>query len=130
MADESLFNSRDALRLVAQEACDYFNIKLAKSGGLNEALKIAAVAEAAGIPCMVGCMSETRLALTAAAHLASARPIIRFLDLDSADMHAVDPVLGGMTYGQGGRLALPEGPGLGAEPDPVFLKGLESFVVK
>jgi len=130
MADESLFDSRDALRLVAQEACDYFNIKLAKSGGLNEALKIAAVAEATGIPCMVGCMSETRLALTAAAHLASARPIIRFLDLDSADMHAVDPVLDGMTYGQGGRLALPEGPGLGAEPDPVFLKGLESFVVK
>jgi len=130
MADESLFDSRDALRLVAQEACDYFNIKLAKAGGLQEALKIAAVAEAAGIPCMVGCMSETRLALTAAAHLASARPIIRFLDLDSADMHAADPVVGGMTYGQGGRLALPEGPGLGAELDRAFLAPLESFVVE
>lgn len=130
MADESLFDSRDALRLVAQEACDYFNIKLAKSGGLHEALKITAVAEAAGIPCMVGCMSETRLALTAAAQLASARPIIRFLDLDSADMHAADPVVGGITYGQGGRLALPEGPGLGAELDRTFLARLESFVVE
>jgi L-alanine-DL-glutamate epimerase-like enolase superfamily enzyme len=130
MADESLFDSKDALRLIAQQACDYFNIKLAKSGGLHEALKIAAVAEAAGIPCMVGCMSETRLALTAAAHLASARPIIRFLDLDSADMHAADPVVGGMTYGQGGRLALPAGPGLGAELERTFLTRLESFVVE
>ena len=129
MADESLFDSRDALRLVAQEACDYFNIKLAKSGGLHEALKIAAVAEAAGTPCMVGCMSETRLALTAAAHLAAARPVIRFFDLDSALTHTVDPILGGIEYGEGGKIGLPKGPGLGVEVDPAFLDKLESFTV-
>ncbi|MGC9529099.1 MAG: mandelate racemase/muconate lactonizing enzyme family protein [Candidatus Bipolaricaulaceae bacterium] len=129
MADESLFGARDALRLIAAEACDYFNIKLSKSGGLHEGLRIAAVAHAAGVPCMVGCMSETRLALTAAAHLASARPVIQFQDLDSADMHASDPVVGGITYREGGRIDLPDGPGLGAEIDPAFLAQLETFTV-
>lgn len=129
MADESLFDVHDALRLVVAGACDYFNIKLSKSGGLHMALKIAAVAEAARMGCMVGCMSETRLALTAAAHLAAARPIVRFLDLDSALAHTVDPILGGMRYERGGRIVLPDGPGLGAEVDPAFLEKCESFAV-
>lgn len=129
MADESLFDVYDALALVQNEACDYFNIKLSKSGGLHMALKIAAVAEAARIGCMVGCMSETRLALTAAAHLAAARPVIRFFDLDSALNHTVDPIVGGMEYGDGGKITLPGGPGLGAEVDPAFLEKLESFSV-
>ena len=129
MADESLFDVHDALALIQAGACDYFNIKLSKSGGLHMALKIAAVAEAARVGCMVGCMSETRLALTAAAHLASARPIIRFFDLDSALTHTVDPIVGGMEYGEGGRITLPDGPGLGAEVDPAFLEKLESFSV-
>ncbi len=129
MADESLFDVHDALELIRAEACDYLNIKLSKSGGLHMALKIAAVAEAARMGCMVGCMSETRLALTAAAHLAAARPIVRFTDLDSALTHTVDPIVGGMEYGEGGRITLPEGPGLGAEVDPAFLKKCESFTV-
>ncbi len=129
MADESLFDVYDALRLVKTGACDYFNIKLSKSGGLHMALKIASVAEAARVACMVGCMSETRLALTAAAHLAAARPVIRFLDLDSALTHTVDPIQGGMRYERGGKLSLPDGPGLGAEVDPTFLEKLESFTV-
>ena len=53
MADESLFDATDAIRLVRAEAVDYFNIKLSKSGGIFEALKINAIAEAAGVPCMV-----------------------------------------------------------------------------
>ncbi|MBC7099535.1 dipeptide epimerase [Candidatus Bipolaricaulota bacterium] len=129
MADESLFDLYDALDLIKMGACDYFNIKLSKSGGLHMATKIAAVAEAARLGCMVGCMSETRLALTAAAHLAAARPVIRFLDLDSALTHTVDPILGGMEYREGGRIELPAGPGLGAEVDPAFLEKLESFTV-
>ena len=129
MADESLFDVHDALELIREGACDYLNIKLSKSGGLHMALKIAAVAEAARMGCMVGCMSETRLALTAAAHLAAARPIIRFTDLDSALTHTVDPIVGGMEYGEGGRITLPDGPGLGAEVDPSFLEKCESFTV-
>ena len=73
MADESLFDDHDALRLVAANACDYFNIKLAKAAGIWTALKINAIGEAAHIPCMVGCMTDTGVAIAAAVHLASAR---------------------------------------------------------
>ena len=58
MADEALFDHHDAVRLASMGACDYFNIKLSKSGGIHTALKINAVAEAAGIPCMVGASSS------------------------------------------------------------------------
>ena len=129
MADESLFDEHDAFRLLSMEACDYLNIKLAKSGGIHTALKINAIAEAAGVSCMMGCMSETRLGLTAAAHVVSARPNIRFADLDSADMLSADPVIGGLTYGDGGTVILPDTPGHGADIDPAFLKELESYVV-
>lgn len=121
MADESLFDATDAIRLVRDEAVDYFNIKLSKSGGIFEALKINAIAEAAGIPCMIGCMSESRLALTAKAHFAAARQNVRFCDLDACFEHADDPVYGGIVY-NGYHIELPETPGIGAEVDSTFLK--------
>lgn len=124
MADESLFSPFDAARLASDECCDYFNIKLAKSAGIGPALKIAAIAEAHGIACMVGCMSETRLGLTAAAHLVSARPIIRFADLDSHVDHEIDPVTGGMTIVDG-LVHLPDGIGVGADLNPEFLESCE-----
>lgn len=125
MADEALFDEHDAMRLVTTGACDYFNIKLAKSGGIHVALKINALAEATGIKCMVGCMTETRLGLTAAAHLVSSRGNIVFADLDGADMLREDPVVGGMVYGEGGRIMVPDAPGLGADLDAGFIAGLE-----
>ncbi len=66
MADEALFSPHDAINLVRAEACDYFNIKLMKCGGVRNALKIAHISEGANLRSMVGCMLETRLALTAA----------------------------------------------------------------
>ena len=120
MADESLFDAHDAIRLVREEAVDYFNIKLSKSGGIFEALKINAIGEAAGIPCMIGCMSESRLALTANAHFASARQNVRFYDLDACFEHAEDPVYGGITYNSY-QIELPDAPGIGAEIDSAFL---------
>jgi L-alanine-DL-glutamate epimerase-like enolase superfamily enzyme len=127
MADESLFDHHDAFRLASMGACDYFNIKLAKSGGIHTALKINAVAEAAGIQCMVGCMSETRLGLSAAAHLVSARPNIVFADLDSAFGKA-DLVDGGITY-DGDSITLPDAPGHGADIKPEVLASLESCTI-
>jgi L-alanine-DL-glutamate epimerase-like enolase superfamily enzyme len=127
MADESLFDHHDAFRLASMGACDYFNIKLAKSGGIHTALKINAVAEAAGIQCMVGCMSETRLGLTAAAHLVSARPNIVFADLDSAFGKA-DVVEGGITY-DGGNITLPDATGHGADIKPEVLESLECYTI-
>ena len=129
MADESLFDDHDAIRLLTQQACKYFNIKLAKSSGIFVGLKINAIAEAAGIKCMVGCMTETRLGLTAGAHMVSARSNIIFADLDGADMLRDDPVTGGMVYGDQGQITLPDGPGLGADLDSEFLKSIEKIEV-
>ncbi len=123
MADEALFSPHDAIRLVREDACDYFNIKLMKSGGIWNALKIAHVGESANIRAMVGCMLETRLALTAAAHLMAAQSNIIFADLDGNASHTVDPVKGGMIV-KGGSITLPREPGLGVDVDPAFLKKL------
>ena len=127
-ADEALFDHHDAFNLASTGACDYFNIKLAKSGGIRNALKINAIAEASGMLCMLGCMFETRLALTAAAHLASARPNIAFLDLDSAFYLAEDPVLDGLTF-EKEAVILPDLPGLGATIRPDFLAKLDHATI-
>ena len=129
MADESLFDDHDAIKLLRGNACSYFNIKLSKSSGLFVGLKINAIAEAAGLNCMVGCMTETRLGLTAAAHLISARRNIIFADLDGALMLQNDPVIGGMVYGNGGSITLPDGPGLGTDLAVEYLETLERTVI-
>lgn len=123
MADESLFSPNDAIKLIKSESCEYFNIKLMKSGGIRNAIKISNIAESAGIRCMVGCMLETKVALTAASHfVASSRNVI-FADLDSDSSHAVFPVIDGIKV-EGGTITLPEKPGLGLDVDPSFLKKL------
>jgi len=129
MADESLFDHHDAMRLASMGCCDYFNIKLSKSGGLHTALKINAIAEAAGITCMVGCMTETRLALTAAAHLVSAKQNIKYADLDGNLMLQLDPVIGGAVY-NAGQISLPDTPGHGADIDADFLNKCECVTIK
>jgi len=83
MADESVHSPEDALRLIEMEAIDLINIKLMKCGGILKGRKIAEIAEAAGIPCMIGCMSESGIGIAAAAHLAAGLRNIRYADLDS-----------------------------------------------
>ena len=83
MADESVHSPEDALRLIQAEALDLINIKLMKSGGILKARKIATIAEAAGIPCMIGCMGESEIGIAAGAHLAAAVKNIQYADLDS-----------------------------------------------
>jgi len=83
MADESVHSPEDALRLIQAEAVDMINIKLMKSGGILKGRKIVAVAEAAGIPCMIGCMGESEIGIAAGAHLAAGVKNIQYADLDS-----------------------------------------------
>jgi L-alanine-DL-glutamate epimerase-like enolase superfamily enzyme len=83
MADESVHSPEDALHLIQAEAVDLINIKLMKSGGILKGRKIADVAEAAGIPCMIGCMGESEIGIAAGAHLAAAVKNIEYADLDS-----------------------------------------------
>jgi L-alanine-DL-glutamate epimerase-like enolase superfamily enzyme len=122
-ADESVFDDKDALKLVKAGAADYLNIKLGKAGGIHTGLKINAIAEANGSKCMIGCFAESRLGLSAAAHLATARPNIFFIDLDSAYAYSSDPVIGGVSFDKhiGGRLILSDDVGHGAEINEDFL---------
>jgi L-alanine-DL-glutamate epimerase-like enolase superfamily enzyme len=124
MADEAVFSAAEALRLITEQAVPYFNIKLSKSGGIHNALKIATLAEAGGVQCMVGCMLESRLGLTAGAHFACATDAVRFFDLDTFVEQAEDPIEGGMQVTEG-RITLPETPGLGAAPTADALSRLE-----
>jgi L-alanine-DL-glutamate epimerase-like enolase superfamily enzyme len=129
MADESVFDHHDALRLINAEACDYINIKFSKSGGMLEAIKINQVCAGHGIPCMMGGMLESRLALTAFAHFASSQDNIRFYDMDTCLLgHKTDPVTGGINY-SGYFLELPETPGIGADISADFLSGCTKILI-
>ncbi|MDE3253546.1 MAG: dipeptide epimerase, partial [Bacteroidota bacterium] len=129
MADESVFTHHDADRLIRHKACDYVNIKFAKSGGIREALLINKVCESHGIACMMGGMLESRLALTAKVHFAMAMENIRFYDLDTCLLgHRIDPVLGGVQY-QGMHLSLSDEPGIGADVDDAYLNTLEKVII-
>lgn len=114
MADESCCDHHDAERLIALGACQRFNIKLGKSGGLFKAKKIIALAEKAGMEVQIGGFIESRLAWTAAAHLALCSRAVRYCDMDTPLMFTTDPVEGGITYADGGRITVPEAIGLGA----------------
>ncbi len=112
MADESAFGPREAFQLLSMRACDLINIKLMKAGGLHMAVKIADLAETMDVQCMMGCMLECKVGITAAASLAAGKKIITRTDLDAAVLLAEDPVLGGVSF-TGNRLCVSELPGLG-----------------
>jgi L-alanine-DL-glutamate epimerase-like enolase superfamily enzyme len=126
MADEALFGPADGIELIRAEACDTFNIKVMKAGGLLNSIRIAHIADAANMRCMVGCMLESNLALTAAAHIVASQANIVYADLDGNTEHVSDPIIGGMTV-KAGTLTLPETPGLGCDVDPAFVKKLKKI---
>jgi L-alanine-DL-glutamate epimerase-like enolase superfamily enzyme len=106
IADESCRTAEDIPRLAG--AVDGINIKLAKCGSLREALRMIAVARAHHMLVMVGCMIETSLGITAAAHVT---PLLDYVDLDGAALLNRDPFVGASI--PGGRVTLPTGAGLG-----------------
>jgi L-alanine-DL-glutamate epimerase-like enolase superfamily enzyme len=106
IADESCETAIDIPPLVGK--VDGINIKLAKCGSLREAIRMIAVARAHGLMVMVGCMIESSIGITAAAHLT---PLVDLVDLDGAALLADDPFVGAGI--DGGRVSLPSGPGLG-----------------
>jgi L-Ala-D/L-Glu epimerase len=106
IADESCVTAADIPRLIG--AVDGINIKLSKCGGLREALRMIAVARAHGLLVMAGCMIETSLGITAAAHLT---PLLDFADLDGAALLRDDPYDGATI--DGGIIRIPDRPGLG-----------------
>ncbi len=123
MADEAVHAPHNVVELIRRDAVDFVNIKLMKSGGILNAVRTAQVADAAGIRCMLGCMTETSLALTAAAHVIASQKNVVYADLDSFLYNSINPILGGIEIRQG-VVHLPSGPGLGLEIDPDYLKKL------
>ena len=98
LADESVFSPADAVEIIRRGAADLINIKLMKTGGIWQALKICDVAEIYGVECMIGCMLESRLSVAAAAQLAAGRSIITRCDLDGPSLCAQDPFAGGPEF--------------------------------
>jgi L-alanine-DL-glutamate epimerase-like enolase superfamily enzyme len=105
-ADESCPTSSD-LSLVA-DAVDGVVIKLMKCGGLIDGVRMAGDAKKSGLLTMIGCMMESSLALTAAAHIA---PLVDYADLDSGLLLVRDPFVGLRI--SNGAMTLPDEPGLG-----------------
>ncbi len=109
IADESCVSLDDVARVAG--CVDGINIKLMKCGGLHHALKMIHAARAHQLQVMIGCMIESSIAITAAAHLT---PLVDYADLDGALLLADDPYEGVSL--PGGKIVLPERPGLGVRP--------------
>jgi L-alanine-DL-glutamate epimerase-like enolase superfamily enzyme len=106
IADESCVTSADIPGLAGR--VDGINIKLAKCGSLREALRMIAIARSHGMMVMVGCMIESSLGITAAAHVT---PLVDIVDLDGAALLGNDPFVGATITG--GQVTLPTTAGLG-----------------
>ncbi|NCD69881.1 mandelate racemase/muconate lactonizing enzyme family protein [Mucilaginibacter agri] len=129
MADESVYNHHDARKQINSGSCDYVNIKMAKSGGIFEAKKIHDEAASKDVPCMMGGMLESRIALSAKLHFVYASPNIKFYDMDTCMLgHLEDPCIGGVSY-DGYHLHISDAPGIGADADDDFLAKCEKFSV-
>ncbi|MBW8824665.1 MAG: dipeptide epimerase [Xanthomonadales bacterium] len=115
MADESAFGPREAAELIRTRAADIINIKLMKAGGISNALKMADIAAVHGTECMMGCMLESPIGVSAAAHVAVARSAtITRIDLDGPSLCTRNPVHGTTVFDEA-AIALGDAPGLGIE---------------
>jgi L-alanine-DL-glutamate epimerase-like enolase superfamily enzyme len=129
MADESVFTHHDARKLIANKACHLINIKFSKSGGIQEAIKIQAIAGENQMACMMGGMLESRLALSAKMHFAMAHDNVKYYDMDTCLLgHLADPIIGGVQF-NGMHLTIDDIPGHGADVDSAYLSKLEHCVV-
>lgn len=113
MADESAFNVKQVSEIIETHSADIINIKLMKSAGISQALRITELCEHHRVDCMIGCMLESSIGVAAAAHFASAKAeVISKIDLDSPALGLFDPVNGGV-YFDHANIYLNDKPGLG-----------------
>ena len=106
VTDEDSLDARDLPKLIG--CVDGINVKLAKCGGIRGALAMIHTARALGMKIMLGCMVESAIAATAAAHIS---PLVDWADIDGPFLTASDP-FSGVSY-KNGKLVLPDAPGLG-----------------
>lgn len=115
-ADESVRSLADAQRVIDQQAANYINIKIMKTGVI-EAMDIAAFTRSSGLRLMIGGMLETRIAMGCSWSVALGLGGFDVLDLDTPLLLAVDPVHGGYRY-DGPRLQPWDAPGLDMRTEP------------
>ena len=121
MADESVFGPMEVIELIRMRAADIVNIKLMKTGGLSNAIRIADIAAIYGVDCMIGCMLEGSISVAAAVHLAVAKShAITKIDLDGPSLCAFNPVDGGVLFNDS-EISVTDAPGLGIRE----IRGLE-----
>lgn len=118
MADESVFDPAEAVELVRDRFADLVSIKIMKSGGIQRAREVSAIAEAAGIAAYGGTMFEAGLAIAAGLHLVSSTPNIAL----GAEFYTSTFVIGVEILStpiriDAGETIVPDGPGLGVEVD-------------
>jgi len=123
MADESVFGPMEVIELIRLRAADIINIKLMKTGGISNAIRIADIAGLYGIECMIGCMLESSISVAAAVHVAVAKAdVITKVDLDGPSLCAYDPVDGGVVFNES-EISIGDAPGLGIRE----IRGLEAL---
>jgi len=121
MADESVFGPAEVIDLIRMRAADIINIKLMKTGGISNAIRIADIAELHGVECMIGCMIETSISVAAAVHLAVAKSnVITKVDLDGPSLCQYNPAEGGVIFNES-EISITDSPGLGIRE----VRGLE-----
>jgi L-alanine-DL-glutamate epimerase-like enolase superfamily enzyme len=121
MADESVFGPAEVMDLIRMRAADIINIKLMKTGGISNAIRIADIAGLYGIECMIGCMLESSISVAAAVHVAVAKSdVITKVDLDGPSLCAYNPVDGGVNFNES-EISVSDAPGLGIRE----IRGLE-----
>jgi len=112
MADESAFSFDDVTEIIRRRAADIVNIKLMKTGGISNALRIADLCAAHDVQCMMGSMLETSISVAAAAHVAVARAgVITRVDLDGPELTVFVEILKDRVY-----VSLQKLPGPGGFP--------------
>jgi muconate cycloisomerase len=122
MADESVFDPKDALLGAHARIANIFALKIMKSGGIRRALEITAIARAAGIEVYGGCMFETGLAHAAGAHLMAAVPdLLLGCEFYMANYYVQEDILTTPFPVKNGRVIVPTGPGLGVSVDKNIL---------
>lgn len=116
LADESVFNLRDAVYIITNGVADIINLKLMKTAGIYNAINIINFAKEYNVECMMGCMLESKISISAAAHLAAAKSNITMVDLDGVNLCRVDPIKGGAVFKKN-EIILEEKAGIGFDID-------------
>jgi len=125
MVDESLITIEDAKRLINANACDFFNLRLAKCGGLARTIEIAQQAQAAGIQLQLGCqVGETAILSATGRHLAAWLEDVTFVEGSYGTLLLAEDISReSLRFGHGGKASLLHRSGLGiVVQDPILEK--------